>query len=182
VIRFSFALAIVSSLALLACERESPPDVAAAPPAPVAPLDPARSGTYAVQGVTVQALTGSQRKIGGTLELEVRGDRYEVSFDLDTTSPGHDEGVPVHVRGTGRGFMVGDVLTGTTEEWMSLAVPPEESAGIVLPDAAGIAIVSTSQASFDTDGSVQVLLQNDPRPGQDYVPSVTVLAGRRATP
>jgi hypothetical protein len=179
VLRLAFALALLSALAVLGCERGGEPDVAAPAPPPV---DPALSGTYVVEGVTVQALTGRQRPIDGTLELAVRGDRYEVSFDLDTTAPDRDEPLPVHVRGTGRGFVVGDVLTGTTEEWMSLAVPPEESAGIVLPDAAGIAIVSSSQGSFEADGTFQVMLQNEPRPGQDYVPSVTVLHGRRATP
>lgn len=172
-----FALALLSSLALLGCGPTAEPDVAAAP-APQ--LDPTLSGTYVVEGVTVQALTGRQRPIDGTLELAVRGDRYEVSFELDTTAPDRDEPLAVRVRGTGRGFVVGDVLTGTTEEWMSLAIAPEDSAGVVLPDAAGIEIVSSSQGSFEPDGSFQVMLQNEPRPGQDYVPSVTVLHGRRA--
>lgn len=54
--------------------------------------------------------------------------------------------------------------------------------GIELPRGAGIRIVSSSQASFDRDGSFHVLLQNEPGPEQDYMPSVTVLAGRRAGP
>jgi hypothetical protein len=180
VLRFSFALLRGLSLALVACEGAPDSDVSAPPPFPTARIGPAVSGTYDVKGVTVQALTGRQREIGGTLELSVEGDRYEVSFELETTNPDVDEPAPVRVRGTGRGFVVGDLLTGTTEEWMGLAVPMEESRGVELPRNAGIRIVSSSQGSFEPDGSFHVLLQNQPGPGQDYVPSVTVLAGRRA--
>lgn len=179
-LRFSFALLLGPLLALAACEGGSDPDVSAARAFPPSRVDPAVSGTYEVKGATVQALTGRQREIGGTLELSVEGDRYEVSFDLETTDPDVDEPVPMRVRGTGRGFVVGDVLTGTTEEWMALAVPMEESRGVALPRKAGIRIVSSSQGSFEPDGSFHVLLQNEPGAGQDYVPSVTVLKGRPA--
>jgi hypothetical protein len=93
-----------------------------------------------------------------------------VSFDLETTDPGVGEPAPVRVRGTGRGFVVGDLLTGTTEEWMALAVPMEESRSVELPRNAGIRIVSSSQGSFEPDGSFHVLLQNQPGPGTRPAP------------
>lgn len=175
----------LAALALAGCGVPETPPVSAAPPvlATASRIDAeAISGVYAVRGVTVQAQTGRQREISGTLELDARNDRYEVSFELGTTAPDFEEPVPVTVRGTGSGFIVGDVLTGTTEEWMALTAPMEESRGAELPANAGIAIVSTSQASLDADGTLNVMLQNQPRPGQDYQPSVTVLAGRAAEP
>jgi len=168
-------------LALAAgCERAETPPVAAAPRSDIDAE--AVSGTYEIRGVTVQASTGRQREIAGSLELGVDGTRYEVRFDLGTSAPDLDEPVPVRVRGTGRGLIVGDVFTGTTEEWMALDTPMEESAGIPLPANAGRKIVSTSQASIGDDGGFQILLQNYPGQGESYDPSVTVLSGRLIEP
>jgi hypothetical protein len=150
----------------------------AAPP-PTGVDAEAVSGTYEVQGVTVQALTGRQRSIQGTLELDVDGPRYEVSFELDTTAPDLADPTPVHVRGNGRGFVVGGILTGTNEAWMTLEVPVEEAGGRTVPSGTGRKIVSSSQGSFDENGVFQVVLQNDAGADRNYHPSVTVLAGHR---
>ena len=48
-----------------------------------------------------------------------------------------------------------------------------------LSKAAGRKIVSTSQASFDEDGSFHIVLENYADPGEDYEPSTSVLKGRR---
>jgi hypothetical protein len=160
------------------------PGVSAPPPTSID--GPAVTGSYVVRGITVQALSGQQREIGGTLELEAGEARYEVSFELDTTAPDLPGNVPVRVVGTGRGFLVGDVMTGTTEEWMTL-VPPEGGLGevvlegVALPAKAGRKLVSTSRASFGEDGSFEIVLENFPAADEDYEPSMTVLTGRRAT-
>jgi hypothetical protein len=179
--RLSFAaIAVGTGLALQGCGQAETPGVSAPPPLVPSGVDAAEvSGTYVVRGVTVQAQTGQQREIEGTLQLSVDGNRYDVSFDLATVAPDGGEPVPVQVRGTGRGLVVGGIFTGTAEEWMSLAIPMEESAGVALPEQAGREIVSTSQGSFDADGSFHVLLQNELRRGEGYAPSITVLAGRR---
>ena len=142
------------------------------------------SGSYAVQGLTVQALSGRQREIHGSFELRVNeGGRYEVAFELDTTAPDLPGDVPVQVRGSGRGFAVAGTFTGTTEEWMTLEPPAGGLAAadlsVPLPAAAGHKLVSISQASFDEDGVLHVLLQNRPKDSESYEPSMTVLAGRR---
>jgi hypothetical protein len=162
----------------------SPAVSAPAPPSAAALRARAASGIYAVSGVTVQAQTGRQREISGQLELRVEGDRYEVNFELSTTAPDATGEVPVVVRGSGRGFVVGGVLTGTTEDWMTLATDAETLADVdldvTLPANAGLKIVSSSQASVDAEGGLEIVLQNQPPPdGPPYDPSVTVLAGQR---
>lgn len=129
------------------------------------------SGVYELDGVTVQAAHGRQRPVTGQLELRVDGDRYEVDFHLETTDPSEGSDAPVRVSGSGRGFIVGGVFTGTTEESVS---------GEGAPAAVeGLQVVSTSQARIDADGLLHVELQNWPGEGQRYSPSVTVLEGHR---
>lgn len=141
------------------------------------------SGTYQVDGVTVQAANGRQRAVAGTLELRVEGGRYEVSFDLATTAP-DPEGLPITVAGNGRGWVVDGgpgsprVLAGTTEEVM--AIDPARAAETTEEFAtSGLKIVSTSQAHFNDDGAVVIHLQNQASEGVGYSPSVTTLVGRR---
>lgn len=177
------ALAVLLPLALCACSpSDGAPSVDSAPPSSIDGA--AVSGSYTVRGVTVQAVSGRQREIEGSLELRVASDRYDVTFELDTTAPDLEGQVPVHVRGEGRGFLVGEVLTGTTEEWMTL-VPPEGGLeavdlGAELPERAGRKIVSASRASFDQDGAFEIVIENFPAPGEQYEPSMTVLTGRRS--
>lgn len=162
----------------------SAPSVDAAPP-PHALLDGALvSGRYAVEGITVQAVSGRQREISGTMQLDVDGALYEVSFDLETTAPVSTGPVPVIVRGTGRGFVVGETLVGTTQERMTL-VPPDGGLDALdlraeLPVGAGIEIVSRSRASFEDDGRFEIVLDNYPAKDPRYEPSMTVLSGRLA--
>jgi len=176
------------TLALLfwtGCEDPSPRAPVEAPPPALIAANEARSGSYDVSGVTVQAMSGEQREISGTLKLDVEGERYEVEFELETTAPDLEGQVPVSVKGGGRGFIVGGVFTGTTSEWMAL-VPSgglDEVAlhDVDLPAKAGRKLVSTSQASFDPDGTMNILMQNYPGSGEHYEASMTVLEGRRVS-
>jgi hypothetical protein len=186
VVRNCFGIVVtlmgLSAMALACGDADRLAPVSAPPPTSID--GPAVSGIYAVHGITVQAQSGSQREIDGTLALDVQDVRYTVSFELATTAPDLDGNVPVRVVGDGRGLVVGETLTGTTEEWMTL-VPPEgaleavEFANVDLPKKAGRKLVSTSHASFDEDGSFEIVLQNFPGPGEDYEPSMTVLTGKR---
>ncbi len=181
-----FLTAVLVAAALACGSSESRAPLAGGMPfAPVSAADAAaRSGSYELEGVTVQAESGLQREIQGNLQLTVREDgRYQVAFELDTTAPDLPGNVPVQVRGSGQGFVVGGILTGTTEEWMTLEPPPGGLDAVdltaELPARAGRKIVSTSQASFDAQGVIRIVLQNQSGRGE-YEPSVTVLAGRRA--
>ena len=174
----------LASLATFACGPSGREETPTGDAAPAAAAEQARSGSYEVEGLTVQALTGRHRQISGQLRLEVKGERYEVDFDLRTMAPDFEEEVPVRIRGTGRGLIIGKVFTGTTEEWMALVPPPGglekvELRDAKLPGKAGRKIVSTSQASFDETGAFHIVLQNYPGPDERYEPSMTVLEGRR---
>jgi hypothetical protein len=155
--------------ALLACEAretEQLDDAASTARAPEESLD-ARSGTYQVRGVTVQASHGQLREISGTVLLSVEGDRYDARFELVTSDPVRGEAVPVEVRGEGKGFVIGSTLTGVT--WQEVAVSGE--------GAPAVKIVSVSVGRFEDDGRLHVELQNHPAPDQAYSPTVTVLEG-----
>jgi hypothetical protein len=102
------------TLALLfwtGCDDPGPRAPVEAPPPALVAANEARSGSYEVSGVTVQATSGEQREISGPLKLDVEGERYEVEFDLETTAPDLEGQVPVSVKGSGRGFIVGGVFT-----------------------------------------------------------------------
>ena len=177
---------LVASFAL-GCGASEPPSIGAVSargPATSTLEGEELSGSYAVRGVTVQAVSGRQREIDGTLQLRIDGDRYDVSFELDTTAPDLEGNVRVQVRGEGRGFVVGDLLTGTAEEWMTLEPPPGGLEAIdlkaELPARAGRKLVSTSRGSFDEDGAFEIVIENYPAPGERYEPSMTVLTGYRA--
>jgi len=187
--RFSAQLLLFISVLALACSREEGrqgteiPPLTAPPSAELGADFAPASGIYEVAGLTVEATSGQQRAIEGTIELDVKGAQYEVRFEFATTAPDFEEPVPVRIRGSGNGLIVGKLFTGTTEEWMSLAAPPDALGAldeVKLPAQVGWRMHSASQASFDADGALHVLLQNYPAPGQHYRPTMTVLAGRRA--
>lgn len=182
----STAFAVVAAFGLCACGAPDGGDarVPAVGAAPPSSIGDDVSGSYAVQGVTVQAVSGRQREISGTMVLGISGESYDVSFELHTTAPDLDGNVPVQVLGEGRGLFVGDVLTGTTEEWMTLEPPPGGLATLdlsaELPERAGRRIVSATRGSFDEDGAFEIVIQNYPAPGEEYEPSMTVLTGHRS--
>jgi hypothetical protein len=158
-------LLAVAFLACQARESESTKDAVSAAGAPEALFED-RSGTYLVRGVTVQAANGRLREISGSVVLSVEGDRYDANFELITSDPERGEAVPAEVRGKGKGYLVGNTLTGVT--WQEFDV----SGG-----AATLRVVSVSVGRFEEDGRLHVELQNYPAPDQDYSPTVTVLEG-----
>ena len=103
-------LLLAAPLALGACgasdASDGRPAVGAGAALAASSIDESVSGSYVVEGLTVQPVSGRQREISGTLELAVSGGRYEVSFELDTSAPDMDGNVPVQVRGEGRGYTI----------------------------------------------------------------------------
>ena len=154
--------------------------VAEVEPAPGRPpgtgaLDPEQlSGVYTVEGVTVQADHGQLRKISGTVYLAAEGETYRTRVELDTTFPGEGE-APARVRGTGKGMIVGEQLAGVMENQMW-----RQGAEALV--ATPLTVFSSTVATFEPDGRLRIQIQNDPAPGQDYSPSITVLRGRRTGP
>jgi len=138
------------------------------------------SGVYQVHGVTVQAANGLVREIDGILRLHLDGGSFSTTFELETSVPGAEAGFRVSVVGWGQGLLVGDTMAGTVSSRMVRLDEP--SHGRVRLPAEELVIMSSSIARFNTQGLLQVELQNQPGIDQQYSPSVTVLEGKRTGP
>jgi len=136
------------------------------------------SGVYRVDGVTVQANTGRLRDVSGTVTLQGHGNGYTATIDLSTLYPTSTGDIPAEIEGKAFGRQIGDHLVGTAQTQMRPA------AGVGISGTGGapaeeLVVVSSSVASVDENGKLDIQLLNDPAPGQDYSPSVTVLSGTR---
>ena len=136
------------------------------------------AGIYQVEGVTVQANRGRERKVSGTIALQAQGAGYTASIKLQTIYPTDTGDIPAQIEGTGSGRPVGDRLVGTAETKMLAG------AGVLLSGEGGapeeeLIVVSSTVATIEEDGSLSIHIQNEPGPGQDYSPSITVLTGVR---
>jgi hypothetical protein len=136
------------------------------------------SGVYRVNGVTVQANTGRLRDVSGTVTLQGHGNGYTATIDLSTLYPTSTGDIPAEIEGKAFGRLVGKHLVGSAETQMRPA------AGVGLSGAYGapveeLVVVSSFLASIDEHGNLNIQLLNDPAPGQDFSPSITVLSGTR---
>ena len=188
-------LGLAPSLALawlVACgapESETPPPAEPAAAAPAAPAPAASSsllpreasGVYEVHGVTVHATDGRLREISGTLRLHVKGETFSATYELDTTYPGPEQGIPATVAGWGQGMVVGDTMAGTISSSVVPTEPAPEPTARTLPEQE-LLVMSSSVMRFTPAGTIQLELQNHPGIGQDYSPTVTVLEGQRVRP
>jgi hypothetical protein len=169
-----------SSLILLtACERpqeKATADVAAKGPATI-------SGTWRVDGVTVEKVSGKTRQISGTIILAEEGGKYHSTFDLSTTLP--TEGGPTHadVIGEGEGSVDGKTLTGTARTQIVVAGAPNVDPGFAyVPRTVGTRIVSSTKGTLGEDGSITLEIESEPAPGETYAATRTTLKGSFAAP
>jgi len=170
-----------SSLVLLtACERA---DEHAAPTADVAAAPVTISGTWRVEGVTVEKASGKTRQISGTIILAEEGGKYHSTFDLETMLP--TEGGPTHadVIGEGEGSVAGRMLTGTAHTQIVIAGAPNVDPSFAfVPRRVGTRIVSTTKGTLAEDGSISLEIESEPAPGQTYAATRTTLKGSFAAP
>lgn len=151
------------------------PSVDAGPPDAL-PL----AGTYRVSGTTVDALTGEERAVSGTIVLKTDGASYTSSFSLNTVLPGVGEPQSAELVGHGQGTIDGRTLDGSAETQLIVALVPGVDVGFgMLPRVATARILNRSHATVAPDGSVEVAIESDPAPGSDYAPSRTTLRGER---
>ncbi len=161
---------------LLACGGDDPvvatPDVSAA----ALPI----SGRYDVDGVTIEVDSGAQREISGTIILSQQGDRYTASFDLDTMFPTQEGVLQAEVIGRGSGSVEGRTLTGEAQTQVVISSVPGVDPGFAfVPRTTTTRIVSRSVATISDDGSVEMLIENDPAPGETYAKTRTTLKGSK---
>ena len=140
------------------------------------------SGMYSVAGVTTETGSGHQRKLSGTIILAEEGARYTATFSLATTYPGGDQSLPAEVIGKGEGTIEGRTLKGTSHTQLVVTTVPGVDPGFAfIPRMVSTRIVSTSVTRLEPDGSVEIELTNAPEAGEDYLPTRTVLSGRRVS-
>jgi hypothetical protein len=139
-------------------------------------------GMYQVSGVTAAAAGGHEREISGTIILADQGDRYTATFSLDTLYPIGGESLPTEVIGTGEGTIEGRTLRGTAQiQLVTTTVPGVDPAFAFIPRTVSTRLVSTTVTTLTPDGAVAIELENAPAPGEQYVPTRTVLSGVRTS-
>lgn len=168
-----------ASLLVLACgsgeSTEEPESVAPEEMSPIA-------GMYEVSGVTVDKESGRKREISGKVILADDGDDYTATFNLSTTFPGGGDPIAAEVIGKGDGQISGRTLNGKAETQLVVATVPGVDPGFAfIPRTVSTRIVSTSVATVAADGSVQIEIESEPAPGEEYRPTRTTLRGRRVS-
>jgi hypothetical protein len=138
------------------------------------------SGTYRVSGTTVDKATGAKREVSGTIVVEAEGDTYTTTFSLNTTLREGSEPQKAELIGHGEGTVDGRTLAGSAETQLIVALVPGVDAGFgLMPRAATSRILNRSEATIAEDGSVEVEIESEPAPGEDYSPTHTTLRGER---
>lgn len=168
-------LLAVSAALPLACGEADEKPVSAAPVAPE-PL----SGLYEVSGTTVDKATGAERKIAGTVIVDVEGEAYTTTFDLATNVVIMGDTRSAELVGKGEGKVADRTLDGSAQTQLIVALVPGVDANFgMLPRHATARIVNTSHAVISPDGAVRIDIDSEAAPGSDYAPTHTQLRGKR---
>jgi hypothetical protein len=168
---------LAASAALpLACGEAEEKQVAAAPPVAPEPL----SGLYEVSGTTVDKATGAERKVSGTLIVEVEGEAYTTTFDLATNIVIQGDSRRAELIGKGEGKVADRTLDGTAQTQLIVALVPGVDASFgMLPRHVTARILNSSHAVISPEGAVRIEIDSEAAPGSDYAPTHTQLRGKR---
>lgn len=173
--RSALALPLLLSLLLLPACGE--PQVSAPPP----DGDPTSvAGRYQVEGLTTVIGTDLSREIAGIVILVQDGSAYTASFELETDYPGPDGVLPAEVVGTGKGRIQGSALVGTMRtQIVASRVPGLDPGFMMVPPTFGVRVLSTAVGTVQPDGRIEFEIENRGAEGEDYIPTVTKVAGQR---
>jgi hypothetical protein len=163
---------------LLACSPSS--DVASPPN----DSDAANiAGLWEVEGTTVEkGNEESKRDIRGTVTLSQEGRSYSSTFKMKTmfATPGGGASVDTDVIGTGEGTVEGRSLRGRASTQLVMAsVPGVDTAFAFVPRMVTTRIVSRVKGQLLEDGTISLEIESAPAEGEQYIPTRTVLTGRR---
>ena len=163
----------------IGCGSEAPaPNVDAAPPTAASV-----GGLYKVSGVTVDLNNADRREISGAVILNVDGDKYTSTFDLNTMFPTQEGSLEAQVIGEGSGRVEGRTLVGDARTQVVVStVPGVDPAFAFVPRTTTTRIVNESVTKIAADGSVEIDIENRPAEGERYSPTRTTLRGRRVDP
>lgn len=138
------------------------------------------SGTYQMQGFTVDQRSGDTRRIEGHVVLTRKSDHWIAAAELRTEFPSHGGAVRADVIGRGDGRLQGEALVGTAQTQLVMQTVPgvDTSFGFV-PREVGPRLVSDWTARWQSEGELAVEMTNRGEEGEDYSPTKTTLKGRR---
>lgn len=170
-------LTCVALVALLSCgsssDVSSPPD--GGPTADIA-------GMWEVEGTTVEKGNEAHRRaISGTVILSQDGATYTSTFTMKTVFPTPGgASVDTDVIGTGDGRIEGHRLEGRAQTQLVMASVPGVDTGFAfVPRTVSTRIVSKVRGQVLEDGSISLEIESEPAEGEQYLPTRTVLTGRR---
>lgn len=154
--------------------------IAAAAAEPAAAREDPWSGTYQVQGLTVDQRSGDTRRIEGHVVLTRKGDSWAAAAELKTQFPSHGGAVAADVIGRGDGKLKGAALVGTAQTQLVIqTVPGVDTNFGFIPREVGPRLVSDWTARWERPGELTVEMTNRGEDGEDYSPTKTTLKGRR---
>ncbi len=154
---------------------------AAAEDVPRAGKDP-WSGTYQVQGLTVDRRSGDTRRIQGHVVLTRKNDHWIAAAELKTNFPSHGGSVSADVIGRGDGKLRGNALVGTAQTQLVIqTVPGVDTNFGFIPRTVGPRLLSDWTARWERPGELSIELTNRAEEGEDYSPTKTTLKGRRVS-
>ena len=138
------------------------------------------SGTYEVQGSTVDSRSGDTRRIEGHVVLTRKNDHWLAAAELRTEFPSHGGTVRADVIGRGDGTLQGEALVGTAQTQLVMQTVPGVDTGFgFVPREVGPRLLSDWSARWAGKGELTVEMTNRGEEGEDYSPTKTTLKGRR---
>ncbi len=113
--------------------------------------------------------------------LSQDGATYTSTFTMKTMFPTPGgASVDTDVIGTGDGTIDGRNLRGTAQTQLVMASVPGVDTGFAfMPRTVSTRIVSKVRGELRDDGSISLEIESEPAEGEEYVPTRTVLSGRR---
>ena len=169
---FRSSLLCLASLALLALPVAAD-DLESAE---VSPL----TGTWQVEGVTVEVESGQRRRITGTVVFQEKDGSHTASFALQTRYPTPDGPLPADLIGNADVSFQGRKLTGRTETQLVMATVPGVDVDFAfVPRFVGPRIASRSHGEIGRDGSLVLEVESEALPGERYSATRTKLRGQR---
>jgi hypothetical protein len=173
---------LVACCGLVACGPDGEPTKGATTSRPE-PAAASVAGMYEIEGSTADQGGGREREITGTILLAEEGARYRASFNLETEYPSREGPVRADVIGKGDGTIEQGELVGQAETQLVMAtVPGVDTKFAFVPRLLGPRIVSTTVGRFTEDGTLVIEIRSEGLPGEEYVPTRTVLRGKRVPP
>jgi hypothetical protein len=136
------------------------------------------TGTYDVEGKTVEKESGATRAVSGMVIVAQEGDDYTVTFDLDTAYPSPDGPIEAQLIGRGTGKVEGETLRGTARAQIVQAmVSGIDSRFSLLPRHYSPHFTSTTAALLNEDGSITIHIDTAGEESEEFVATHTTLTG-----